>query len=477
MSCSIFKTLTALSLLTTVVQATPISYVVGGSKADEGDFPYFVEMQGCGGALIAPDAVLFAAHCAPATGDQVIIGAYEQMKLDHGAKTGYCEEWVQHPSYDGGSEMNWDFALCKLAEPVTIDESRVKLVWNDNPSVPADNDLLTVMGMGALKEGSAANPSASATFLQKVDVPVVPTSECREDRMYGADITDQMLCAGFAEGERDACQGDSGGPLVKRVPQADGTFIDYHVGVVSFGRGCARANKPGVYARTSEARSFIEETVCDNWGSGASFCSNNSGPPQSPPCEAELDVFVETDTWGFETSWSLKEQISGEEISTRSYKIADFDNSHKVCVKKNTCYTFNITDSHGDGVCFDENDCGLYELQIPGEAPFKSNANFNGAFEVTQFCIDSEGDQTNELQERDDTPSHETECKDDKTFKFKGDRGCGFVSRKRTGKARRLCKKSVRGGRKTVSDFCSKTCGEVGIGNCDHLKEKRKKKN
>jgi len=313
----------------------------------------------------------------------------------------------------------------------------VKLVWNDNPSVPADNDVLTVMGLGALEEGFAGSK-----FLQKVNVPVVPTSECREDKMYGAGITDQMLCAGFAEGGQDACQGDSGGPLVKRVPQADGSFIDYHVGVVSFGRGCARENKPGVYARTSEARSFIEDTVCDNWGSSASFCRNNSGPSQSPPCEAELDVLVETDTYGYETSWSLKEQISGEEIFTRSYKIAFFDNSHKVCVRKNTCYTFNITDSHGDGMCF-ENNCGLYKLQVPGEVPFKSGANF-GDYEVTQFCIDSEGNHINELQERDDTSStssDEIECKDDKNFKFRGGRGCGFVSRKRFGKARRLCKK------------------------------------
>ena len=42
----------------------------------------------------------------------------------------------------------------------------------------------------------------------------------------------------FSKGGKDSCQGDSGGPM---------TYMGTHVGIVSWGYGCARPAYPGMY--------------------------------------------------------------------------------------------------------------------------------------------------------------------------------------------------------------------------------------
>ena len=36
--------------------------IVGGQQSDPGEFPYYVDLNGCGGSLVAPDVVLTAAQ-------------------------------------------------------------------------------------------------------------------------------------------------------------------------------------------------------------------------------------------------------------------------------------------------------------------------------------------------------------------------------------------------------------------------------
>jgi secreted trypsin-like serine protease len=56
-----------------------------------------------------------------------------------------------------------------------------------------------------------------------------------------------MVAAGFDRGGVDTCQGDSGGPLF-----AETTSGRRVAGATSFGEGCARPGKPGVYAKVGE---------------------------------------------------------------------------------------------------------------------------------------------------------------------------------------------------------------------------------
>jgi len=62
-----------------------------------------------------------------------------------------------------------------------------------------------------------------------------------------------MICAG-ATGQ-DACQGDSGGPLL---------FYSERFllgGIVSWGEGCGKPNKPGVYVRVSAFQDWIQKVT------------------------------------------------------------------------------------------------------------------------------------------------------------------------------------------------------------------------
>ena len=55
-------------------------------------------------------------------------------------------------------------------------------------------------------------------------------------------IYDDMICAGYENGGKDACQGDSGGPLMRKDPD-DGRWT--LLGIVSAGFSCA---KPGLFS-------------------------------------------------------------------------------------------------------------------------------------------------------------------------------------------------------------------------------------
>ena len=116
--------------------------------------------------------------------------------------------------------------------------------------------------MNALVTGWGLNSSSwsslPSNILQEATVTTMTNSQCRSSSHRHDRITENMICAQAAG--KDACKGDSGGPLA--VLGQDGSYSQ--IGVVSWGKGCARQGYPGVYTETSYFVDWVLETIAAN---------------------------------------------------------------------------------------------------------------------------------------------------------------------------------------------------------------------
>nr|AAD21833.1 trypsin-like serine protease [Ctenocephalides felis] len=233
--------------------------IVGGEDVDISTCGWQISFQSenlhfCGGSIIAPKWILTAAHCVewlkkPLKDITVRIGSSIRNK---GGRVHKVIDFHMHPSYNKRADYDFDVAVLELEKPVSYTVCTVVSVdLAESGTEVKPGAILSVTGWGATKEGGGGTLQ-----LQGVKVPAISPKDCAKGYppSGGKDkITDSMLCAGLPEGGKDSCQGDSGGPLVDENRK--------QVGVVSWGQGCARPGKPGIYAKVShpEIRKFIEK--------------------------------------------------------------------------------------------------------------------------------------------------------------------------------------------------------------------------
>jgi len=233
------------------------SRIVGGSDAELGEYQFFTAWgSSCGATIIHDDILLTAAHCNPLIIETVVAGAYkkglsgEPDSINSVSRT--IKERIIHPDYNVDS-WDYDIMLLKLDEPVP--SSLPKVTLNSNSSKPEVLSTVFPLGLGRLAEVDGAFPEV----LQEVNVRVIDPTICNRSPMYPGWIQESMICAGVSGGGQDACFGDSGGPLLQK--DSDGNIIQ--VGIVSYGTGCARADKPGVYHRVSSSYDWIQDQICE----------------------------------------------------------------------------------------------------------------------------------------------------------------------------------------------------------------------
>lgn len=270
----------------------PQARIVGGTGSDP--LPWFTmqlnyspsenlwRYAGCGSSLISNCHVLTAAHCVAGgrlgMPDGLYVNAHQPFLGNPGVPFFFSEvrSVDYHNAFNNGNNFN-DIAVITLSNCLDINEyPPVELATPEFLETVSNTDPVIAAGFGHQAEGD----TTLVEQLQRVEVEFISRNACTG--FYGGSILEDMICAGVPGGGKDSCQGDSGGPLFMEVPvdpnAPNGQTKDVQLGVVSWGQGCARKDKPGVYASVAYHYDWIKTRVCDyfNTDQSITLCQDDS---------------------------------------------------------------------------------------------------------------------------------------------------------------------------------------------------------
>lgn len=286
--------------------------IIGGQNAQEHAWRMIAYFYGCGATLVAKNWAVTAAHCCTIPAwyfkDKELCFGRDYKNPEMGGKPTLQQcagisQIIQHPEYNRTVTVMNDICLLKLSKDVLYND-HVQPACLPNQFDSLQDDLVLSEEDQADLETFPINPD-SGLQTQKIDCYVAGWGYRQENKWTSlpdilqdaqvflqynetceAAYTDEdsngnlihyydsnaMSCFGHIEGGIDACQGDSGGPLICLEPSTNAVWVDsngnpmIHMnpvlrGVVSWGEGCGRQGKPGVYARTSTFVNWIHDTI------------------------------------------------------------------------------------------------------------------------------------------------------------------------------------------------------------------------
>ncbi|XP_042563518.1 transmembrane protease serine 12 [Clupea harengus] len=258
-----------------LVDAPGGSRIVGGQTAPEGAWPWQVSIQRgykhiCGGIVLSTQWVITSAHCF---NDQpsprklhVLAGEQNILKRGKHAQYRNVKKLIIHNDYKQAT-FDSDIALLQLSKPLRFTNHVQPLC---TISTEAEEENLHFSACFISGWGSTQFEGPGVYTLQEAEVELIARETCNKKDWYNGFISENMVCAGFEEGNVDGCQGDSGGPLQCYSEEQDKFYL---LGVTSFGEQCALPKKPGVYTRSSRYSDWLKMKQERSSSSALAVCS------------------------------------------------------------------------------------------------------------------------------------------------------------------------------------------------------------